>query len=301
MPNTPERVAIVGAGEIGTALAYLIRKSGRSVELWDKDATKVPDQKPLAEIIPGASAVFLGVPSWAMRPALGSLKPLLTAGTVVVSLAKGIEHETKKTMDGVMAELLPAGVPAALLGGPMLAKELKQDMIGAAVIATERQDDFDRVRALFAGAPTIRLEWSSDLRLTALLGVLKNVYAVGLGIVDGLGWGMNAQGWFTARAIREMDAIVTALHGVPNAVCGSAGVGDYVATGFSSYSRNRGFGHGIVLNGVCDLRSEGCISLPSLLSLVDGRLAEFRILTTLNQVLYEKADVKAAFERLLAE
>ena len=301
MPNTPKQVAIVGAGEIGSALAYLIRKSGCAVELWDKDASKVPNQKPLAEIIPGASAVILGIPSWAMRPALESLRPQLTPGTVVVSLAKGLEHETKKTMDAVMAELLPAGVAPALLGGPMLAEELMQDMIGVAVLAAAQREDFDRVRALFIGAPQIRLEWSDDLRLAALLGVLKNIYAVGLGIVDGLGWGLNAQGWFTARAIREMDAIIMALHGASDAVCGSAGVGDYIATGFSPFSRNREFGHEVVETGTCNLKSEGCVSLPSLLELVNGRLAEFPILTTLNQVLYEKADVKAAFGRLLTQ
>jgi glycerol-3-phosphate dehydrogenase (NAD(P)+) len=299
MPNTPNRVAVVGAGEIGSALAYLIRKSGCVVELWDKDPAKVPNQKPLAEIIPGASAVILGVPSWAMRPALESLKPYLTAGTVVVSLAKGIEHGTRHTMDEVMFKSLPTGVAPALLGGPMLAEELMKDMVGVAVLATERQESFDQVRALFSGAPFIRLEWSADLRLTALLGVLKNIYSVGLGIVDGLKWGMNAQGWFTARAIREMDAIIMELHGVPDAVCGSSGVGDYIATGFSPYSRNRESGHEIVATGACNLKSEGCVSLPSIIEMVGARIPDFQILMTLNQVLYGKVDVKTAFERLL--
>lgn len=299
MTKMSHQVVIVGAGEIGSALARLIRKSGVEVELWDKDVTKVPDQKPLAETVPSASAVILGVPSWAMRSALESLKPYLQPGTIVISLAKGIEHPTRKTMDEVMIELLPKGVVPALLGGPMLAEELMKDMIGVAVIATENQDNFAGAQALFAGAPQIRLEWSNDLHLTALVGVLKNVYAVGLGIVDGLGWGMNAKGWFTARAIREMDTIVTALHGKPDAVCGSAGVGDYITTGFSPYSRNREFGHEIVERGTCNLKSEGCVSLPSLLILVGEQISGLSILTTLNQVLYEKADVKEAFDRLL--
>jgi glycerol-3-phosphate dehydrogenase (NAD(P)+) len=299
MPNSPERVAIVGAGEIGSALAYLIRKSGRSVELWDKDVSKVPNQKPLAEIVPGAAAVILGVPSWAVRPVLESLKPLLTVGTVVVSLAKGIEHVTKKTMDAVLTETLPDGVAPALLGGPMLAEELMKDMVGVAVLATERQESFNQVRDLFSSASEIRLEWSPDLRLTALLGVLKNIYSIGLGIVDGLKWGMNAQGWFTARAIREMDAIVQELYGASDAVCSSAGVGDYIATGFSPYSRNREFGHEIVVLGTCNLKSEGCVSLPSLIEMIGGSIADFQILMTLNQVLYEKVDVKTAFEKLL--
>lgn len=301
MPQTPAKVVIIGAGEIGNALAYLIRKSGTEVEMWDKDVTKVPDQKPLDQTIPGATAVFLGVPSWALRPALTSIAPFLKPGTVVVSLAKGLEQGSHKTMDAVMTEVLPEGVPAALLGGPMLAEELMKDMIGVAVLATKHQEAYDRVSELFRGASQIRLEWSDDLHLTALLGVLKNIYAVGLGIVDGLKWGMNAQGWFTARAIREMNAIIGALHGALDAVSGSAGIGDYIATGFSPYSRNREFGHEIVERGACDLRSEGCVALPSLLILVGGRLEEFRILTTMHRVLYEKADVKEAFQRLISE
>lgn len=293
------KAAIIGAGRIGSALGQVFRASGHEVELWDRDTARTPERKPLADILPSSDAVIFCTPSWATRSAVADCIPLLSKGAVVASLAKGLEKDAGKTMDEVLAELLPGGHrPYALLGGPMLAKELALGLPGVVVAATRSRRAFERVCALFRGSK-VRCEWTKDVRAAAYLGVLKNIFAIGLGIADGLEWGLNAKGWFAAAAIREMDGIVRLLAKDAHSAAGTAGAGDFIATAFSPYSKNREFGHRIVKTGQCDLTSEGCVSLPALVGLLGKKTGSFPILSAVNRILTARSDAKTVFEQLL--
>lgn len=293
-----QAISIIGAGEIGTAIARLIQRPGFEVELWDKDVGRIPQQKSLEDILPASSIIFLCVPSWAVRSVLSSALPFLPKDAVVVSLAKGIEVETRKTMDQVMEESLPPGTRYALLGGPLLAEELALGMLGIGVIGTKEKATFDQIHTVF-DVSILRLEWLDDPHLTALLGVLKNIYAIVLGIAGGLEWGLNAKGWLTALAIREMNNIVQALHGENKNVINTAGIGDFIATAYSPYSRNRKFGQQIVKTGTGDLKSEGCVALPSLIALLGKQASSFPMLIALHQIIFEHQDAKTTFEQLV--
>lgn len=292
------KTTIIGAGEIGSAIARLIQTSGNEVELWDANQQLVPYQKPIEQLLPSSEAIFLCIPSWVLRVSLTQNAQLIPKTAVVIALAKGIEKETNKTMDQVMKEELGSEQQIALLGGPMLAEELNLGLLGVGVVATKKLETFKLIQTLFNGS-NIRLEWVDDLRLVALQSVLKNIYSVGLGIADGLEWGFNAKGWFAAMSLREINDVIELIHDKKCSAIQTAGAGDFIATAFSPYSKNREFGHAIVKTGNCDLKSEGCVSLPQIINLLGDKISKLSIMSAINKILYEKSNAKTEFENLI--
>lgn len=266
-----QTIAIIGAGNLGSALAAILGGTDADIRVWDRDPSRNPGGLSAEAALDGAAFAFFCVPSWAVRSALEEFAPRLGPATTAVGMSKGIEAEGKRTMDELLAELLPAGRPWAILSGPMLAAELSAGKAGAAVAASPDVPPRAALAALFAGTRLL-VEESPDAHGVALCGVLKNVYAVGLGIGQALGWADNLRGWYASRAIRECMAILSAQGCEAATVLGAAGIGDLVATGFSPSSRNRRYGEEIVRHGSCPFTSEGCASLPYLLD----RLGDLR-------------------------
>jgi glycerol-3-phosphate dehydrogenase (NAD(P)+) len=294
-------VAIIGAGELGAAIGELLQRNGLSPALWDVDPAKVQGQKSLGNSVKNADCVLFCVPSWVMRGAVNTVLAtgVLRANTVVISFAKGIEADVNananindsqnvhnvtggKTMTELFDELFSGeqARPFAVVGGPMLAEEIAAGKGAVAVFASKQPGALDMCRALFAGSNSvpvegdiqnnIRIEFLNDPSGLSLASVLKNVYAVALGVADGLGASENEKGWVASVAIKEMMSIATLLNVDPQVVLGAGGVGDLIATGYSGYSRNRGIGAEIARTGTCHLQGEGIASLPSLKNRIDA-------------------------------
>ncbi|HBP00531.1 MAG: NAD-dependent glycerol-3-phosphate dehydrogenase domain protein [Candidatus Uhrbacteria bacterium GW2011_GWC2_41_11] len=252
-------VLIIGAGEIGSALGFIL-KPHVNLMMWDRHAEKIPDMISLEQSVPKADVVFICVPAAGIRGIVSQITSHLSSHTIVVSLAKGLEQETGWTMDRVLEDVLPIGQKYAILGGPLLAEELIANQFGVAAVGTKETEIFQTISSLFCGTH-LRMEFGGEPRAVAWDGVLKNVYAFGLGIAEGLEWGWNAKGWFASQAIREMRFLFEKLELDPDAVLSSAGVGDFLATGCSSYSRNRETGRLAAQTGKLTQESEGTLSL----------------------------------------
>lgn len=302
--NHHPHAVILGAGEIGRAINHLLapaaERPGVHVQLWDRDPSQAPCARPLEAVVPEADFLFLCIPSWAIRGLIATIRPLLRRDTVVISLSKGLEKKTLATVDRVLKESLPRGQRFAMLAGPMLAEEIMQDLGAAAVAVSASRAARESVRDLFAGT-TLRIEVSSDVRGVALAGVVKNVYAVALGVADGLGWGGNRKGWLTARAAAEMRTVLSGLGADPQTVTSAAGIADLVATGFSRYSRNHQVGDELVHARKLTVRSEGIVALPSLLKIVGARKRHFPMLLAIESVALRRRDPKKTFERFFRE
>jgi len=263
-----EKVAIIGVGNFGAAIAHLLASaSDVTVTLWDSDTTKVPGQGTLKEAVQEASIIFLCVSSWSLREAAMSIAEHTMDGVIIISPTKGIEQDTLKTSDEVLQDVYQSKAIIALLHGPMLAAEIMQGLPAFSVLAAPTTDSFDRIRKLFLGT-TLHLEYSSDVHGVALAGVLKNIYSIGLGMTSALELGSNFRGWFVRAAMAEMDHIIVSLGGNRATAYTSAGIGDMVATGFSPYSRNCKVGQEIVQNGECVTVSEGAESIPHMVQLL---------------------------------
>ncbi|MEX0649453.1 MAG: NAD(P)H-dependent glycerol-3-phosphate dehydrogenase [Candidatus Andersenbacteria bacterium] len=289
-------VAIIGAGHIGQAITQVLRpKENIQVRLWDTDASKVPDQQSLPQTLKGANIVFLCCNSWAARAALQSLSQHVSLEAVIASPIKGLEDNTLYTIDQIIRDVLPRN-PLALVNGPMLSGEMMDDHPSFAMVASDNIQAREVLIEVFFGT-TLHLQPSEDVHGTALAGVLKNVYSIGLGMTAAMEMGSNFRGWFVSQAVREMADIIQAQKGNRETAFEQAGLGDLVATGFSPLSRNCQAGQELVQSGECITVSEGAMSLPALLSLLNNTRSQYPIVDMLGSVVVEK---QAATERLLA-
>ncbi len=291
-------VSFIGAGEIGSALVTLVSRSGAHIEQWDVDASKVPKQKSLEEVVSTADVLFFCVPSWILRVAVKPILPHLNKKTLCVFVSKGIEEKTHLCIDGLAKAILPKGQPIALLSGPMLAEELVDGHGGAACVGTKSLADFKRIDQIFS-EEDLHLTFASDVKSVAVAGVLKNVYAIALGIAAGLEWGDNRKGWLIAQSVQEMIAVMKALKADPSYALSQAGLGDFVATGMSKYSSNHSVGRALATSSICERKSEGCQSLPSLVKMLGAKTVKtLPIIQALRVILENSANTKEVFEEL---
>lgn len=292
-----QQILIIGAGALGQALAKVIPKDHADVSLWDIDVAKVPGQQPLETLVPEANFIFMCVPSWAIRPAVSQFSALIKPGTVVISLAKGLESPTGKTMYEVCTELLPPNQPVAVMGGAMLAYEIGSGLPGMALIASADDAVAANLMAIMAGS-TLQLAWVSDARSVAIAGVLKNVFAVVLGIGDGLGLGSNVRGWLFAQAVKEMLEIGKLMQADQQVLLSIAGIGDLVATGLSPQSKNHTAGTELARAGRTAVECEGIMSFPSLLQLIGPR-PSLKLIGALESILMRNQNVRLVIQDII--
>jgi len=316
------KVAVLGAGAWGTALARLLCDGKNSVTLWGHDASrlgelqrvktneyylpgvKLPDslryESNLAPAVRDVECVVVAVPSKAFREVTQGLKEF---PGVVVSVTKGIEHQTGLTMCGVLEQTAPKSEQAAL-SGPSFALEVARGVPTAIVAASDNSATANAVQDLFH-RPTFRVYTSPDVRGVELGGALKNVIAIAAGVCDGLGFGDNSKAALVTRAIAEMRRLGVACGAQTETFAGLSGMGDLMVTCFSRLSRNRGFGERIgqgekveaVVNSMTSV-AEGVPTARSARELARKHGVETPIIEEVYAMLYEGKNVRQAVQDL---
>jgi glycerol-3-phosphate dehydrogenase (NAD(P)+) len=254
-------VAVIGAGSWGTAVAGLAAGSfptalwarspelAASIEHTRENGTylagvHLPDAlqatSSLAEAVSGASVVFMAVPSHGFRAVLTDLAPHVAGVEAIISLSKGIENGTNLRMSEVIAQVIPQ-VPAGVLTGPNLAREVADGQPAASVVALPDEALARRVQNL-VHTRTFRVYMGTDVIGCEIAGATKNVMAIAAGICDGLGFGENTRAVLITRGLAELGRLGISLGGKVLTFGGLAGVGDLVATCASPKSRNRTVG-----------------------------------------------------------
>lgn len=274
---------IVGAGEMGRAIGERIAGAGAEVVWWDADESKVPGQLSLGEAIGFGKIILLCIPSWVVRNALREIKPFLSQDSLVLAVAKGLEQKTGLTVDKVLDEVL-GDYAHGLWYGPMLAEEIAAGMPARGVVATKSGEWQEWLNDSLAGSG-LMISLTDDTVGVALCGVLKNIYAVGLGLVDGLNLGNNFRGWYVTSALREMKRVVSLLGGQAQTAEGLSGVGDLIATGFSTLSANFTVGKEVILHGEALSKSEGLVALPVIAEQLGDRMDELVLLKAVRDAL----------------
>jgi glycerol-3-phosphate dehydrogenase (NAD(P)+) len=256
-----ERVAVVGAGSWGTAVAALVGSS-HAASLWARSpelassiqrsrengtylpGVHLPDgltaTSSLEEALDGVGIVFMAVPSHGFRAVLHDVQPFASGIEAIISLSKGIETGSNLRMSQVVLEVLP-GVPAGVLTGPNLAREVAEGQPAASVVALPDERLARRVQDL-VHTRTFRVYMGTDVVGCEIAGATKNVLAIAAGICDGLGFGENTRAVLITRGLAELGRLGIALGGRVLTFGGLAGVGDMVATCASVKSRNRTVG-----------------------------------------------------------
>lgn len=292
------RILISGVGRIGDALARVVAPQEHiEIALWDIDSRKISHSFSAEQLAEGADVIFLCMPAAAVREFMTSIADTINREVIVVSLIKGLEPTTGQTMYELLKEIAPPQIQPVFLGGPMLSGEL---LAGNAAygVAGMAAGNFENVAHLFNGT-RLHVTASNDPAGVAAVGVLKNVYALGLGIAAALKVGDNALGALTVHALAEMEVLIEKFGGVAATVLGLAGAGDLVATGFSKHSRNRTVGHDLVTTGRTPIPSEGLVSLPLLLARLPEDLTAYPFLTAVKEVVIDHQAPREVFQKIL--
>lgn len=300
-----QKIVIVGNGQIGSAILHLLKESKEdqqknySVEIYDKDPAKNVSGKTLKECLGGSDFVFLCLPSWHLDKLLKEIGEDTKKETILITLSKGIDADSKESVD----ELIEKNAPKtrfALLSGPMFAAEILKDKMSFGVVATKSKNDFGKIAGLFRGTK-LKLEYSKKMHSVAISGVLKNIYTLAVSIIDRSLEDNNTKGYFSAKAIREMREIMKILGLDRKIILGTAGLGDFFATVSSEYSQNRKVGTDISKNGSTALLSEGLVSLPSIIKMIGKKYKKLPMLCLLERIVVEKKDAKTEINEFLSE
>jgi glycerol-3-phosphate dehydrogenase (NAD(P)+) len=259
------KTAVIGSGNMGTALACLLADNGHSVICWDHIPEVVEEIKTrhqnsrflpgvalpgsvtadhlLQHVVKDAPLIFIAVPSVYFRQVVKAFSPFSMAQAVVVGFAKGLEISTGKQMSEVYAEAaVHSGEQYVACSGPSIANEFSKKKPTAVILACANSHALQKAEGALAN-PYFHVETSDDIAGVELGGVLKNIYALGLGLLDGLNLGTaNLKAAFTTIALKEMKQIAGKFGADEKTLDGLPGLGDLVATGFAQDSHNRKMG-----------------------------------------------------------
>ncbi|WP_295951262.1 NAD(P)H-dependent glycerol-3-phosphate dehydrogenase [uncultured Xanthomonas sp.] len=260
--NAKKKIAVLGAGSWGTALASLTARHGYPTVLWGRDAVVAeaigqrhenPRYLPgialpeglqattdLAAAIDGADWILVVVPSHAFTETLRQLAPLRPAQAGVAWATKGFEPGSGRFLHEVAQEILGEEVPLAVVTGPSFAKEVALDLPTAVTVHGDAA--FAQQVADAMHGPTFRAYTGDDMVGAELGGAMKNVLAVATGVADGMELGLNARAGLITRGLNEMLRLAAAIGAKPETLMGLAGLGDLVLTCTGDLSRNRRLG-----------------------------------------------------------
>ena len=320
------RIAVLGAGAWGTALANLGARGGAAVSLWARDGAHVAEMTatgvnarrlpgvPLhAGVVPtadlwvaaaSAEIVLLAVPAQSIRGLAERAAPHLAPDVPVVICAKGIERGTGLFMSDVIGHVLP-NHPPAVLSGPSFAEDVARGLPTAVTLAARDNAVAEELAAALA-APWFRLYYSADVRGVEIGGATKNVLAIASGIAAGKRLGESAGAALLARGFAELARFGIAHGASPGTLTGLSGLGDLVLTCGSRQSRNFSFGFSIGDGLTPDEAktrvgtAEGSQTCSVLCALAAKANIEMPIATAVDAVLTGRSDIDMMIGALLA-
>jgi glycerol-3-phosphate dehydrogenase (NAD(P)+) len=321
------RLAVIGSGSWGTALAIQLSRLGHDVHLWARRGALVAEMRAgrvnpaylpdcpfpptltptgsLAEALDRAAYVVLAVPSHGMRAIVRAGGHLIPRDAIVVSATKGLETDSLSRMSEVIAAEIGDARPIVVLSGPSFAVELARARPTAVSVASVDADAAGRVQADFRG-PAFRLYVTDDVTGVEMGGALKNVIAIAAGVNEALGLGPNALAALVTRGLAEMMRLACAVGARRESLAGLSGLGDLVLTCTGALSRNRSvgiqLGQGRRLPDIlAEMRmvAEGIKTTGAALALGARHGVELPIAAQMAAVLEGRTDPRAAVQELM--
>jgi glycerol-3-phosphate dehydrogenase (NAD(P)+) len=322
-----KRVAVIGAGSWGTALALVAARNGHQVTLWAREpeiargiqterrnpyylsdirlSENIRGTTSLEEALDGCDFALIVVPSHAMREVVRGMRQHLDPSLVLVSATKGVENSSLMRMDEVIADVLNSEPRFVALSGPSFAREVAAEGPTAIVAASVNLEWSEMIQRELS-SNVFRVYTNTDVIGVELGGAVKNVVAIGAGVVRGLGLGTNAVAAIITRGLAEMTRLAVAQGARVETMAGLAGLGDLVLTCTGELSRNRrvGFelGKGRKLAEILgDMRevAEGVKTTQSVYELGRRLEIELPITSSIYALLYEDKPAAEAANELM--
>ncbi|MDO8860354.1 NAD(P)H-dependent glycerol-3-phosphate dehydrogenase [Haliea sp. E1-2-M8] len=319
------KVGLLGGGSWGTTVAALVARNAPAT-LWARNpetvqeintrhsnetylpGARLPEKlratADIGEAVAGADVIVMGVPAQNFRGVLQQVREHIRPWVPIISLAKGLELDTRMRMTEIIAEVLP-GHPVGVLTGPNLAREIMAGQAAASVIAMEDAIIVRELQCLFSSG-LFRVYTNTDVVGCELGGVLKNIIAIAVGMGDGLGAGDNTRASLITRGLAEISRLGCAMGGQPETFAGLAGIGDMIATCTSPQSRNRHVGMELgrgksmaTISGEMFMVAEGAKSAPAVMALAEQHGVEMPIASDVYKVLSGETSAQRIFRGLL--
>ena len=323
-----KKIAILGAGSWGTALAILAARNGCRTLLWghnpDHIAALAQDRQNkrylpdhpfpaqlavtpnLAEVAAFSDLILVCVPSHAFKNTLIKLKPYLPDGIKIAWASKGFNPDDGSLLHEIVAQTFSPQTPAAILSGPTFAQEVAANLPTAITIASTHPDFAKELAGILHGG-LFRTYTSSDVIGVEVGGAVKNVLAIAAGISDGLGFGANTRAALITRGLHEIIRLGIKLGGKQETFMGLAGLGDLVLTCTDNQSRNRRFGlalgqgkNSATATQEIGQEIEGVFAARETFLLAKKYAIDMPITEQTYKVLYEGLAPRAAVQNLLA-
>ncbi|MBY6035680.1 NAD(P)H-dependent glycerol-3-phosphate dehydrogenase [Fictibacillus nanhaiensis] len=323
------RVAVLGAGSWGTALAMVLADNGHTVSLWgrrEEQVQEINEENRNEKYLPGvilpkniiatvkldecvkeADTIVLVTPTKAMRDVLEKLKGTLAHPVTIVHASKGIEPGTYKRISEIIEEELPTSLLEAVvvLSGPSHAEEVSLRQPTTVTVSSEKIETAEKVQDLFINQ-NFRVYTNPDVIGVELGGALKNIIALGAGLSDGLGYGDNAKAALITRGLAEIARLGTHMGANPLTFSGLTGIGDLIVTCTSVHSRNwragNMLGKGMALEEVLEnmgMVVEGVRTTQAAYELSKREKVEMPITQVLYDVLFNHKGAKQAVDELM--
>lgn len=326
-----KKIAVIGAGSWGTALALLLSENNDNVVLWVRNEKTLRDIQQnrinerylsgvylpqniklvseLKEAVEGATMIVMVVPSHCYRQVFQEVAPFIYPGCFIVSAVKGIENSSMQTMTQIMLEIYGSTANKdckfGVLSGPSFAEEVSRKVPTAVTIGFADIEVAKKVQKIF-GTDYFRVYASNDIVGLEISASIKNVIAIAAGICDGLGYGLNTRAALITRGLAEMQRLGTALGADPATFSGLSGLGDLLLTCTGDLSRNRtvglklGKGKNIQqIKNEMNMVAEGIKTTLSVYELAQDLKIEMPILEQIYKIIYQDKDCARAVEDLL--
>ncbi len=331
--NNPTKIAIIGCGSWGTALAILLSRNGHKVMLWghrvpnvkklikDRENKKYlsgfsfPDNlEPIASLenaVKDSKIIVMAVPSHAFRRIFIQVCPFLSKNSRIVSATKGIENDTLATMTQIMEEVLVENSYSktefniGVISGPSFAKEVAMSLPTAVTVGFKNLEIAIEIQKVFVN-DFFRVYASSDVIGIEISSAVKNIIAIAAGVCEGLGYGLNTRAALITRGLAEMIRLGKRLNAEDSTFSGLSGIGDLILTCTGDLSRNRTvgikLGKGQPLKDIVNQMSmiaEGVKTTRSVYDLAVKLNIEMPILEQVYKILYKKKECSEAVRDLL--
>jgi glycerol-3-phosphate dehydrogenase (NAD(P)+) len=308
-----KRIAIIGAGSWGTALAIMASRAGHQVQLWRRSSQKsiqVPSSvmvtSELDAALDGAELVLFAAPSHAARELFTAMSPHLNEGAILVSVAKGIEIDTGKRISEIVKEVAGTAYPFVCLSGPSFAKEVVAGH-PTAIVAASKDAVAARAVQNELSFENLRIYTNTDVIGTEIGGSVKNVMAIAAGMAVGLGFGSNSVAALITRGLAEITRLARREGAQVETLMGLAGLGDLVLTCTGTLSRNRFVGEELgkgrrleEITAELSEVAEGIKTARAVKRLADRANLEMPIVNEVNAVLYEGKPARDAVGDLMS-
>ena len=315
------RIAVIGAGSWGSALAHLLANNGHGVRLWALEKEIVDginsnhknpvylssvelDEKIVAtnsfeDAFEKADMCVMVTPSQFLRSTAEKFKDNVKEDLPIVICSKGAEYDTGMLASEVLTDVLGNSGRIAVLSGPTHAEEVIKQIPSAATCACENIELANFIRNAFS-CSYFRVYTSTDVLGVEMCATFKNVIAIAVGLSYGLGFGDNTAALMITRGVAEMSRMVESAGGSAQTCQGLAGIGDMVVTCMSRHSRNRRFGQDYLSVGktLDDFKEdtsmvvEGAVAAQNLQTLADKYDVELPITNVINDIIWNGADVE---------